>query len=474
MQVYNTLSRRKEPFIPREPGRVRMYVCGPTTYNFIHLGNARALVVFDTIRRYLEYRGFRVFFVQNFTDIDDKIIKRAAEEGMDPQQLALKYIEAYFEDADRINIRRADVHPRVSDHIPEIIDLISTLLKQGFAYEVQGNVYFAVKQFPSYGKLSGRDINELRAGARVEPGEDKRDPLDFALWKRAKPGEHSWPSPWGEGRPGWHIECSAMALKYLGTEIDIHGGGSDLIFPHHENEIAQAEAATGRPFVRYWLHNGFITFKEEKMSKSLGNVFLLREVMDVYPPPAVRLFLLSTHYRNPLAYDPEYLQGFTRALDRLRSSWRLLSELLSRAEEAPAGTPEELRHLGSWEQQFTEAMDDDFNTARALALFFDLAHSIHSWGELRPLPPAEVWRKALSLWIAYNRVLGLFPERRWLPVVEAERGELTQELVELLLEIRQAARQRRDWQTADFIRNRLGELGVMLEDTPDKTRWYWK
>ncbi|WP_165847779.1 cysteine--tRNA ligase [Ammonifex thiophilus] len=472
MQVYNTLTKRKEPFVPREPGRVRMYVCGPTTYNYIHLGNARALVVFDTVRRYLEYRGFRVFFVQNFTDIDDKIIKRAAEEKMDPRELALKYIEAYFEDADQINIKRADVHPRVSDHLPEIIELISLLIDKGFAYVAEGDVYFAVRKFPEYGKLSGRQLSELRAGARVEPGENKKDPLDFALWKKAKPGEPSWSSPWGEGRPGWHIECSAMALKYLGPELDIHGGGSDLIFPHHENEIAQSEAATGRPFARYWLHNGFITVKEEKMSKSLGNIFLLREVMEAYPPSAVRLFLLSTHYRSPLAYTPEYLEGAAKALSRLRSSWLFLLEAQNQAEEFSGGA-EQLARLDEWEQDFAAAMDDDFNTARALALFFDLAHEINSWAELRPLPPAPVLRRALSLWVAFNRVLGLFPERRGLPVVEQERTEVIEDLVKLLVEIRQEARQRKDWATADRIREELKNLGIILEDTPAGTRWRW-
>ncbi|RDV82298.1 cysteine--tRNA ligase [Ammonifex thiophilus] len=472
IQVYNTLTKRKEPFVPREPGRVRMYVCGPTTYNYIHLGNARALVVFDTVRRYLEYRGFRVFFVQNFTDIDDKIIKRAAEEKMDPRELALKYIEAYFEDADQINIKRADVHPRVSDHLPEIIELISLLIDKGFAYVAEGDVYFAVRKFPEYGKLSGRQLSELRAGARVEPGENKKDPLDFALWKKAKPGEPSWSSPWGEGRPGWHIECSAMALKYLGPELDIHGGGSDLIFPHHENEIAQSEAATGRPFARYWLHNGFITVKEEKMSKSLGNIFLLREVMEAYPPSAVRLFLLSTHYRSPLAYTPEYLEGAAKALSRLRSSWLFLLEAQNQAEEFSGGA-EQLARLDEWEQDFAAAMDDDFNTARALALFFDLAHEINSWAELRPLPPAPVLRRALSLWVAFNRVLGLFPERRGLPVVEQERTEVIEDLVKLLVEIRQEARQRKDWATADRIREELKNLGIILEDTPAGTRWRW-
>ncbi|HPU35217.1 MAG TPA: cysteine--tRNA ligase, partial [Bacillota bacterium] len=305
MEIYNTLTRRKETFQPREPGKVYMYVCGPTTYNYIHLGNARPLVFFDTVRRYLLYKGYDVLYVQNFTDVDDKIINRAREEGEDPLSLARKYINEYFKDADALNVRRADRHPRVSDHMPDIVRVVEELVQKGFAYEVDGDVYFEVRKFPGYGKLSGRSLEDMQAGARVEVDSRKRDPMDFALWKAAKPGEPSWDSPWGPGRPGWHIECSVMSLKYLGPGFDIHGGGYDLVFPHHENEIAQSEAATGKPFVRYWMHNGFITVNEEKMSKSLGNFFLVRDILSRFSPEVVRFFLLSTHYRSPLDFDDE-------------------------------------------------------------------------------------------------------------------------------------------------------------------------
>ncbi|HHW42757.1 MAG TPA: cysteine--tRNA ligase, partial [Desulfotomaculum sp.] len=312
MVIYNTLTKKKELFVPRQAGRVDMYVCGPTTYNFIHLGNARPLVFFDTVRRYFQYRGYRVKYIQNFTDVDDKIINRAREEGVDALALSRKYINEYFKDADALNVRRADVHPQVTGHIPEIIDLIAALMEKGAAYEVDGDVYFAISAFPEYGKLSGRTLEEMQAGARVEVDPRKKHPMDFALWKAARAGEPSWDSPWGKGRPGWHIECSAMALKYLGYSFDIHGGGFDLVFPHHENEIAQAEAATGRPFVRYWMHNGFITVNQEKMSKSLGNFFLVREILNKFPPEVVRFFLLSTHYRSPLDFDDEKMAAAGR------------------------------------------------------------------------------------------------------------------------------------------------------------------
>jgi len=479
--VYNTLTKRKEEFRTREPGRVQMYVCGPTTYNYIHLGNARALVVFDTIRRYLEYRGFKVFFVQNFTDVDDKIINRAAEEGMSPQALAAKYVAAYFEDADRLNVRRADVHPKVSEHIPEIIALISTLLEKGFAYVADGDVYFAVRRFPGYGKLSGRQLDDLLAGARVEPGVHKRDPLDFALWKAAKPGEPAWPSPWGEGRPGWHIECSAMALKYLGVGFDIHGGGADLIFPHHENEIAQSEAATGASFARYWLHNGFITVRQEKMSKSIGNVFLVREVLEKYPGPAVRLFLVGTHYRSPLDYAPEYLETAVRSAERLETCFRLLVEAQAKAGSGrmkdEGGRMDDSSavadRLYALEAEFRAAMDDDFNTARALAVYFDLVREINTLVHTTPLLPERVLQRAQELFCIFNRVLGIFPEAEGKPVFGkgGKDDDLTGRLVKLLIAVRQEARQKKDWATADRIREGLKEIGIILEDTPEGVRW---
>lgn len=328
MLIYNTLTRRKEEFKPRDTGKVSIYVCGPTTYNYIHLGNARPLVFFDTVRRYFAYKGFQVQYIQNFTDIDDKIINRANEEGEDVLALAARFVNEYYKDADALNVKRADVHPKVSEHLDDIIEMIKTLVEKGFAYVIEGNVYYNVGKFAGYGKLSGRTLEDMQAGARVEVDHRKINPMDFALWKAAKPGEPAWDSPWGKGRPGWHIECSAMSLKYLGPEFDIHGGGYDLVFPHHENEIAQSEAATGKPFARYWMHNGFITVKEEKMSKSLGNFFLVREVLDKFPPELVRFYLLSTHYRSPLDFDHEKLEAGNRGLERIKTSIRLLNEAL--------------------------------------------------------------------------------------------------------------------------------------------------
>ncbi|RJX20961.1 MAG: cysteine--tRNA ligase [Ammonifex sp.] len=473
MEVYNTLSRRKEQLIPAEPGRVRMYVCGPTTYNYIHLGNARTFVLFDTIRRYLEYCGFKVILVQNFTDVDDKIIKRAAEEGTAPHALALKYTEAYYEDADRLNILRADVHPRVSEHIEEIISLIESLVAKGFAYAAGGDAYFSVRRYPDYGKLSGRSPDEMLAGARVEPGENKRDPLDFALWKAAKPGEPKWPSPWGEGRPGWHIECSAMALKYLGADFDIHGGGADLVFPHHENEIAQSEAATGKPFARYWLHNGFITVRQEKMSKSIGNVFLVREVLERYPAPAVRLFLLGTHYRSPLDYAPEYLEAAVRGVERLKNCFGLLTEAIARA--TPGGDAGDILadSLSGLDAEFRAAMDDDFNSARALACYFDLVREVNTVLHAVPLPSRKVLEQAMDLFSAFNHVLGIFPEKEGKPSFEKTAGDddFAARLLDLIIAVRQEARLRKDWAVADQIREGLKEIGVVLEDTPEGVRW---
>ncbi len=477
MEFFNTLTGRKETFRPRDPGRVSIYVCGPTTYNFIHLGNARALVVFDTIRRYFLYRGYRVTYVQNFTDIDDKIINRAREEQMDPAALAAKYVDEYFVDADALNVRRADVHPRVSDHIPEIIALIRAIIDRGLGYVAGGDVYFAVRKFPEYGKLSKRSLDDMRAGARVGVGDLKRDPLDFALWKAAKPGEPWWDSPWGPGRPGWHIECSAMAQKYLGENFDIHGGGADLIFPHHENEIAQSEGATGQPFARYWIHNGFVTIREEKMSKSLGNVSLVRELTRTYPPPALRLFLLSTHYRSPLDFSTGAMEASVQALERLKTSLGLLREVLDglrEREEDPdacAGLAEALEKLRN---RFEAAMDDDFNTALAQAVLFDLASEVNSYLHHAERPDRKALQRALDLFTDFNGVLGIFPERDGQLVLEtgtAQDGEFSQRLLDLLITVRQEARQRKDFATADRIREGLRDLGIALEDTPQGVRW---
>jgi len=484
LRVFNTLSRKKEDFIPRNEKEVAMYVCGPTTYNYIHLGNARPMVVFDTIRRYLEYSGYKVTYVQNFTDIDDKIINRAREEKVDSLELAEKYITEYFEDACRLNVREADVHPRVTEHMDIIIEMIKILIDKGHAYEVGGNVYFDVLSFKSYGKLSGRSLDEMKAGARVEVDEKKRHPLDFALWKISKEGEPGWESPWGRGRPGWHIECSAMSLKYLGMGFDIHGGGYDLVFPHHENEIAQAEAyASGEPFVRYWLHNGFITVNEEKMSKSLGNFFLVRDILKKFPGDVVRFFLLSTHYRSPLDFDDQKLAVSARGLDRIKSTVAALDEILEQ-ERVSAESPSK-----KWDSQqkelaeaienarlkFEEAMNDDFNTALAIASIFDFCREVNTYlnsfqGE--KIEDLELIKSARNLFTDLcENVLGiLFP-------AESEAGDenvyfkLTGELVNLLLEVREKARKNKDWATADFIRGELGKLGIEVKDTPKGPKW---
>lgn len=499
IQVYNTLTRQKEPLIPREPGRIGMYVCGPTTYNYIHLGNARPLVVFDAVRRYLEYRGFEVFYVQNFTDIDDKIINRAREEGEDAQALASRYVEEYFQDADALNVRRADVHPRVSQHLPEIQNMIQGLLDKGFAYEVEGNVYFDVNRFPGYGKLSRRSTEEMLAGARVEVDEHKRFPMDFALWKAARPGEPAWESPWGPGRPGWHIECSAMSLKYLGNGFDIHGGGSDLIFPHHENEIAQSEAFTGsEPFVRYWMHNGFITVNQEKMSKSLGNFFLVRDILSKFPAAVVRFYLLSAHYRSPLDFDDSKLRMSQRSLERIITTLDLLEEVLADGSGdaagsiAVAGGDETLaaqkqenaavlsRAVQKQKEAFIAAMDDDFNTALAIAALFEMVREINTVlqkvirGGEEKAKWAEQLREARAVLVELLGVLGLEPEFIYgvrKSAVAAVSRSREEELLSLLIQLRQEARQRKDWATADRIREELRRQGIVLEDYPGGTRW---
>ncbi|HHX49911.1 MAG TPA: cysteine--tRNA ligase [Clostridia bacterium] len=483
MMIYNTLTKRKEEFLPAEPGRVKIYVCGPTTYNLIHLGNARPLVFFDTVRRYFLYRGYQVTYVQNFTDIDDKIINKAREEQADPLFLAEKYIEEFYRDAGALNVRPADYHPRVSQHMDPIVQTIQLLVEKGYAYEVEGDVYFSVRKFPGYGKLSGRSLDELLAGARVEIDTRKKDPLDFALWKKARPGEPAWESPWGGGRPGWHIECSVMSVEYLGTDFDIHGGGADLIFPHHENEIAQSEAATGRAFARYWMHNGFITVNQEKMSKSLGNFFLVREILDKFSPDVARFFLLSTHYRSPLDFDDSKLDESRKALDRIKNTRQLTKEKIDYLKNAGADQQERMEHpfarrLGEIGKGFQEAMEDDFNTALALARVFDLCREINGLanqsnlagipGILDLLQQGQRLLEELA-----GDVLGvLSPDQQEIGGTGGEK--LVESLVQLLIEIRQEARSKKDWATADGIRNRMKELGVVLEDTPDGVRWRWE
>jgi cysteinyl-tRNA synthetase len=438
------------------------------------------MVVFDTVRRYFHYKGYIVRYIQNFTDIDDKIINRAREEGEDPIRLARRFVEEYYRDADALNVLRADVHPRVSEHLAEIIDMVRILVERGHAYVVEGDVYFNISSFPEYGKLSGRSLEDMMAGARVEIDERKQHPMDFALWKAARPGEPAWESSWGRGRPGWHIECSAMSRKYLGDSFDIHGGGYDLIFPHHENEIAQSEAASGRIFARYWMHNGFITVNQEKMSKSLGNFFLVREILGKFPPDTVRFFLLSTHYRSPLDFDDEKLAAAGKGLERIKTCVRLL-------EEASAGAPREnisgedgelVDALQKRRLEFEEAMDDDFNTALSLGVFFDAVGDINSYlhrsGSFGG-PSGYAVKQAGALLDTFNSVLGLFKtEPSGKMVLDRDdqgQGKLVGDLVEFIIKVRREARSRKDWATADSIRNGLRDMGIILEDTPSGVRW---
>lgn len=483
IEVYNTLTRRKEKLETREPGRVSMYVCGPTTYNYIHLGNARPLVVFDTVRRYLMYKGYQVTYVQNFTDVDDKIINKAREEGEDPLALAQRYINEYFSDADALNVMRADNHPKVSEHIPEIIELIQKLIDGGYAYNIDGDVFFEVRKFKNYGKLSGRSLDEMQAGARVEVNAIKKDPMDFALWKKAKPGEPSWPSPWGDGRPGWHIECSAMALKYLGAGFDIHGGGYDLIFPHHENEIAQSEAVTQEVFARYWMHNGFITVNKEKMSKSLGNFFLVREILEKFPGEVVRFYLLSTHYRSPLDFDDQKIAASQKGLERLKNCLNMLREALEDNGVGEAANEHDRQFsekMGRFKEAFEKAMDDDFNTALAIAVWFDLAKEINVYlnklktGKTRV--SLELLREAEELFTTFNHVLGILNEdpdsgKILLEENTSADNELVEKLIELIIDIRQQARKKKDFDTADAIRDGLKGLGIIIQDTPQGVKW---
>ncbi|MDD4343517.1 MAG: cysteine--tRNA ligase, partial [Eubacteriales bacterium] len=405
IKIYNTEKQQKEKFIPLEEKRVKMYVCGPTTYNLIHLGNARPIVVFDTIRRYFEYSGYDVTYVQNFTDVDDKIINRAAEENMEPLALAEKYIGEYFKDTEKLNIKKATHHPKVSENIPEIIAFVQGLIEKGFAYEVDGDVYYDIQKFDHYGKLSGRDLEDMQMGARINVDERKKHPGDFALWKSAKPGELFWESPWGSGRPGWHIECSVMSRKFLGDQFDIHGGGQDLVFPHHENEVAQTEAMTGKKMANYWMHNGFITINKEKMSKSLGNFFLLREILDRFDPTTVRFYLIETHYRSPLDFDYDKIEESGRALERIKNTYLQLKNYqeTSSSEDESKKVAKIIEEVT---EDFKEAMDDDFNTALAIAEIFDFTKEINKLIKKNEMTK-ENSEKLLSVYSGLLDVLGL-------------------------------------------------------------------
>ena len=454
MYIYNTMTRKKELFVPLQEGKVSMYACGPTVYNFFHIGNARPFIVFDTLRRYLEYRGYQVTFVQNFTDIDDKMIRRANEEGITVKELGDRFIKEYYADADALGVKRATVNPRATEHIQDIIDLVQTLVEKGHAYPTpNGDVYFSVRSWPGYGKLSGQNIDDLENGARVDPTEEKQDPLDFALWKGQKLGEPAWPSPWGMGRPGWHIECSAMSMSILGQSFDIHGGGQDLIFPHHENEIAQSEAATGKPFAHYWMHNGFINVDNQKMSKSLGNFFTVRDIAKEYDLDVVRLFMLSVQYRNPINFSRDLIQQAAVALQRLRTA-------LDRLKEAPvAEEPAEdeqafLDSLEGYRARFNEAMDDDLNTADALGVLFDLARAANTFVSVpRTKGAVEAVTKTYT---ELMDVLGLMPRKT---------GEEFPAEVLALLDERQEARKAKNYARADEIRDQLKSLGYAIEDS---------
>lgn len=461
MKLYNTLTRKKEEFVPINPGKIKMYACGPTVYNYFHIGNARTFMVFDAMRRYFEYKGYDVTFVQNFTDIDDKIINRAKEENVSSKEISEKYIEEYFKDAESLGIERADFHPKVTDNVEEIIDFIQKLIDKGFAYEVVGDVYFDVSKFKDYGKLKKQSLEELQAGARVEVNEQKKNPLDFVLWKAAKPDEPSWESPWGLGRPGWHIECSAMASKYLGETIDIHGGGGDLIFPHHENEIAQSEACSGKPFAHYWLHVGYLNIDNKKMSKSLNNFFTPREIAEEFDLESLRFFMLSAHYRNPLNFSREGLISADHALKRLYTAKKHLLHLLENAEERESSEDEKKlqQQLLVYKDKFISVMDDDFNTADGISVIFDLVRDINSY--ISSDTSKGLVKIAFDLLMELTGVLGFLTK---------EEETLDQEIEDLIAK-RQQARKEKNYQLADEIRDQLKNMGIVLEDTPQGVKW---
>lgn len=462
MKIYNTMTRQKEDFVPLDENEVRIYACGPTVYNYIHIGNARPLCVFDVLRRYLEYRGYNVKFVQNFTDIDDKIIKRANEEGVSYEEISEKYINEFWTDADGLNFKHATVHPKATENIDEIIDIIKTLMDKGFAYEAGGDVYFRTLKFNEYGKLSHQPIEDLESGARIAIGEVKEDPLDFALWKGAKPGEPYWDSPWGKGRPGWHIECSAMNRKYLGNTIDIHCGGKDLVFPHHENEIAQSECANGCTFARYWMHNGYINVDNVKMSKSLGNFKTVREIAEVYGYEVIRYFLISAHYRSPINYSVDIIEQCKNALERLYTCRESLDFALENADNPAGDNDSELISLfDSRKNEFIAAMDDDLNTADAIAALFELTKDINT-NVLGKDASKAVCERAAAVFDELCDVLGLLYNRK--------ENTLSSD-IEALIEKRQEARKNQDWATADKIRDELKAQGIILKDTPQGVTW---
>ncbi len=491
LRIYNTLSGKKEEFVPLEPGKVKMYVCGVTVYDYCHIGHARANIVFDIVYRYLQYRGFDVTYVRNYTDVDDKIINRANERGISSRELAEEFIKAFDEDMDALGLARPTFEPRATEYIPQIIALVERLIDKGLAYEAGGDVYYRVRRFPDYLKLSKRNMEEMQAGARIAPGEQKEDPMDFALWKAAKPGEPSWESPWGPGRPGWHIECSAMSSSLLGDTFDIHGGGRDLIFPHHENEIAQSEGATGKPFARYWIHNGFVNVNQEKMSKSLGNFFTIREILKEYDPEILRFFILTAHYRSPIDFSDQNLKEAKAGLTRFYEALAAADDTLRRhplpekaicpqITDAEREVYDKIEHLDEF---FAAAMDDDFNTAAALGHLFEAVRGINRLiGEARfdecPLSLQVIADGAKKL-RELGGVLGLFGSEpaAWLERQKAgglQGTNYTPERIEALIAERAAARKARDFTRADQIRDELAAAGIELLDTRDGTTWKLK
>lgn len=481
VKIYNTLTRKKEELRPLEEGHVKLYVCGITSYDYCHIGHARSALIFDMVVRYLRYRGYRVTFVRNFTDIDDKIISRAIEQGVDARELAQRFIDEFYTDMDQLGVLRPDIEPRATEHISEMIGLIEELIERGLAYGSGGDVYFRVGRFPDYGQLSGRSLEDMQAGARIEVNDQKEHPMDFVLWKASKPGEPKWDSPWGEGRPGWHIECSAMSRKYLGETFDIHGGGKDLIFPHHENEIAQSMGATGKPFARLWMHHGFVTIKDEKMSKSLGNFLTIRDVLAAYAPEVLRLFIFSTQYRNPLDFTEAAMRDAESGLDRM---YECLARILALPDGSPAtGTvigKKDRQKLDSLRQRYEYAMDNDFNTAQAVGLLFDAVKTLNKITRALPANPAAddvtTLRRAAADLRELGGILGLLGQDP-AAYVAAKKQALLDRLdisvgeIEELIARRSEARKNRDWATSDAIRDKLLGYGIELQDSQEGTAW---
>lgn len=457
MQIYNSKTRRKEEFVPIHPGEARIYACGPTVYNYFHVGNARPFIVFDVLRRYLEHRGYKVTFVQNFTDIDDKMIRRANEEGITVKKLGDRFIAEYYKDAQALGIRPATVHPRATEHIPQIIALVQRLVDKGLAYEVNGDVYFDTAAFPGYGSLSGQNLEDLEAGARIEVDSAKKNPADFAVWKAQKPGEPAWPSPWGMGRPGWHIECSAMSMEYLGETFDIHCGGKDLLFPHHENEVAQSEGATGKPYVHYWMHNGFINVNNEKMSKSLGNFFTVRDILKEFDAEDVRMFMLSAQYRSPINFSREMIAQAHASLSRLYTARDQMVFLLEHAQDRPMNEDEQAfaARIKTYGERFDSAMDDDLNTADAIGALFEIVRDANV--TLTAESSKAAIETALNALVSLCDVLGLMMKTA---------GELPAD-IQALADARVQARKDRDWKKSDELRDQLKTLGYIVEDTKE-------